>query len=121
MRIAFLLELDNSNFDPISEYKPSIHELGSSKDVTFGNVQTKQYVRVYRNDLEYFVRVGYLLDLGYYGHQNFEKSLESIYQSIWWEVFQNEECYQPRIGITTDSNTIDIHVTVSISQASEED
>ena len=82
---------------------------------------TKHYIWVYRNNLGYFIRVGYLLDLGYCDHQNFEKKLEGIYGTIWWDVSQNEECYQPHISISTDSNVIDIHVTVSISQASEED
>jgi len=126
MRVALSFELNNTDFNPISEYKPSIYKLGSNKDVTFGNilfgnVPAKQYTRVYRNNLGYFIKVGYLLDLGYYDHQNFETKLEGIYGTIWWDVSQNEECHQPHIGISNNSNVIDIHVTVSISQASEED
>ena len=87
MRVALSFELNNTDFNPISEYKPSIYKLSSNKDVTFGNilfgnVPAKQYTRVYRNNLGYFIRVGYLLDLGYCDHQNFEKRLEGIYGTI---------------------------------------
>jgi len=126
MRVALSFELNNTDFNPISEYKPSIYKLGSNKDVTFGNilfgnVPAKQYTRVYRNNLGYFIKVGYLFDLGYCDHQNFEKRLGVVYEAIWWDVSQYDECYQPHISISIDSNVIDIHVTVSISQASEED
>ena len=139
MSVAISFELNNTDFNPTSEYKPSIHKLGSSKDVTFGkalfgNVPTerylrvygnvfaaKQYVQVYGNDLGYFIKVGYLLDMGYFDHQNFEERLRVVYSDIWWDVSQHDECYQPHIDISTDSNIIDIYVTVGISQASEED
>ena len=126
MSVAISFELNNTDFNPTSEYKPSIYKLGSSKDVTFGNilfsnVLANQYVQVYGNNLEYFIKVGYLLDLGYCHHQNFEERLGVVYEAIWWDVSQYDECYQPYIDINTDSNIIDIYVTVGISQASEED
>ena len=100
MRVTLAFELNNTDFNPTSEYKSSIHKLGSSKDVTFGkalfgNVPTerylrvygnvfaaKQYVQVYGNDLGYFIKVGYLLDLGYCHHQNFEERLGVVYGAI---------------------------------------
>jgi len=100
MSVAISFELNNTDFNPTSEYKPSIHKLGSSKDVTFGkalfgNVPTerylrvygnvfaaKQYVRVYGNNLGYFIKVGYLLDMGYFDHQNFEERLRVVYSDI---------------------------------------
>jgi hypothetical protein len=80
-------EFDNTDLNPISEYRPSIHKLGSGKNVIFGNVLAKQYVRVYYNGLGYFTKVGYLIGMGCYDHQNFEKKLGDVYQNIWWEVF----------------------------------
>jgi len=92
MRVTLAFELNNTNFDPISEYEPSICKLDSNKNVTFGdgpfgNVLAKKYIRAYRNNLRYFIGVGYLSYLGYCDHQNFEKRLRGIFTRLFDEIY----------------------------------
>ena len=92
MRVTLAFELNNTDFNPISEYKPPIYKLVTNKDVTFGdgpfsNVLAKKYIWAYRNNLRYFIGVDYLSYLGYCDHQNFEKRLRGVFTRLFDEIY----------------------------------